>query len=390
VSRQVKVEGAKSLMKTEDASFIKTEEPQALKIPEAQGLMKECFQETNQSFEERQRKMKAEEEGKRQRSHSFHQTLLQMQRERAGTDTGLADQGTGLKRIQGTRLEGMEGMGTGSGSARTAHQVIRGGGGGGGGSGRSGPGTDAGEANGAAFNGAALSLSSFVGTGEEEHKEKGVGGVADRSRVTPSLGPITPSLGRVTPSLGHELGGAPGDRSREMAAREGGGRIVGGGGGGADSAGAGVVEVMREMMVKVAMEAEHDRAQREREREMEREARAALELKVLMLDKLVVEVAQERAERKMQQEQEHARRQRERAEMAELEAKLQQALHALTVAGYGTHSKKCPLDGLGMQSMDFFGVFILDGSREQEAQVLQSQTHPLYRVQPITRKGSDG
>ena len=151
-----------------------------------------------------------------------------------------------------------------------------------------------------------------------------------------------------------------------------------------------MVEVMREMMVKVAMEAEHDRAQREREREMEREARAALELKVLMLDKLVVEVAQERAERKMQQEQEHARRHRERAEMAELEAKLQQALHALTVAGYGTHSKKCPLDGLGMQSMDFFGVFILDGSREQEAQVLQSQTHPLYRVQPITRKGSDG
>ena len=154
---------------------------------------------------------------------------------------------------------------------------------------------------------------------------------------------------RVTPSLGHEQGGALGDKSSgEMAA--GWGRLVGRGGEGADSAGAGVVEIMREMMVNVAMEAERDRAEREREKEMEREARAALELKVLMLDKLVVEVAHERAERKMQQEQERTQRERERAEMAALEAKLQQALHALTLASYGTHSQKCPLDSLRMPS----------------------------------------
>ena len=39
-----------------------------------------------------------------------------------------------------------------------------------------------------------------------------------------------------------------------------------------------------------------------------------------------------------------------RAEMAALEAKLQQALHALTLASYGTHSQKCPLDSLRMPS----------------------------------------
>jgi hypothetical protein len=347
VMSQVKVDVAKHQMKTEEAQGLKTEE--------AQWLMKQCFQENNQSFEERQRNIKAEEakreikteEGKRQISHSFHETLLQIQRERAGTDIGLADQGTGLERIQGTRLELMEGMGTETGSAHTPHHATAGGGGGGHDSGRSGPGTDAWQANGAAFNGPSLSLSSFSlcsssrvpapapATAPGGGEGVGGGGVADRSRVTPSLG--------------HEQGGALGDKSNgEMAA--GWGRLVGRGGEGADSPGAGVVEIMREMMVKVAMEAERDRAERERERGMEREARAALELKVLMLDKLVVEVAQERAERKMQQEQECARRERERAEMAALEAKFQQALHALTLAGYGTHSQTCPLDSLRMPS----------------------------------------